>query len=36
VARALAASFAGAALRPPLALALDTLVQSFSLGDLAP
>jgi alkylation response protein AidB-like acyl-CoA dehydrogenase len=36
VARALAASFAGTALRPPLALALDTLVQNFSLGDLGP
>ena len=35
VARALAASFAGTALRPPLALALDTLVQNFSLGGLA-
>ena len=34
-ARALADAFAGTALRPPLALALDTLVQSFSLGDLA-
>jgi isovaleryl-CoA dehydrogenase len=36
VARALAASFAGTALRPPLALAQDALVQSFSLGELAP
>jgi alkylation response protein AidB-like acyl-CoA dehydrogenase len=36
VARTLAASFAGTALRPPLALALDTLVQNFSLGDLSP
>ena len=35
VARAMAASFAGTALRPPLPLALDTLVQNFSLGDLA-
>lgn len=32
VARTLADSFAGTALRPPLALALDTLVESFSLG----
>ncbi len=32
VARALADSFAGTALRPPLALALDTLVEAFSLG----
>jgi alkylation response protein AidB-like acyl-CoA dehydrogenase len=30
LARTLAASFAGTALRPPLALALDTLVQQFS------
>jgi hypothetical protein len=29
----LADSFAGAFLRPPLALALDRLVESFSLGD---
>jgi hypothetical protein len=29
LARALAASFAGTALRPPLPLALDTLVQQF-------
>lgn len=36
LARALAASFAGTALRPPLALALDTLVEQFSLGDLQP
>jgi alkylation response protein AidB-like acyl-CoA dehydrogenase len=35
VARALADSFAGTALRPPLPLALDALVQSFSLGPLA-
>ena len=35
VARALADSFAGTALRPPLPLALDTLVDSFSLGTLA-
>ena len=34
LARALADSFAGTALRPPLPLALDTLVESFSLGDL--
>lgn len=34
VARALADSFAGTALRPPLPLALDTLVESFSLGSL--
>ncbi len=33
VARTLADSFAGTALRPPLALALDRLVESFSLGD---
>jgi isovaleryl-CoA dehydrogenase len=33
VARALADSFAGTALRPPLALALDKLVDEFSLGD---
>jgi hypothetical protein len=30
LARTLAASFAGTALRPPLPLALDTLVQQFS------
>jgi alkylation response protein AidB-like acyl-CoA dehydrogenase len=30
LARTLAASFAGTALRPPLALALDTLLQQFS------
>jgi hypothetical protein len=30
LARLLAASFAGTALRPPLSLALDTLVQQFS------
>jgi len=35
VARALADSFAGTALRPPLALALDMLVENFSLGDVA-
>jgi len=33
VARRLADSFAGAALRPPLPLALDMLVEQFSLGD---
>lgn len=33
VARALADSFAGTALRPPLALALDKLVDGFTLGD---
>lgn len=33
VARMLADSFAGTALRPPLALALDRLVESFSLGE---
>lgn len=33
VARALADAFAGTALRPPLALALDMLSESFSLGD---
>lgn len=33
VARALADSFAGTALRPPLALALDLLVENFSLGE---
>jgi alkylation response protein AidB-like acyl-CoA dehydrogenase len=36
IARALADSFAGTALRPPLPLALDTLIESFSLGRLAP
>ena len=36
LARALSASFAGTALRPPLALALDTLVDQFSLGELQP
>jgi isovaleryl-CoA dehydrogenase len=36
VARALADSFAGTALRPPLALALDQLVEGFALGDAAP
>jgi alkylation response protein AidB-like acyl-CoA dehydrogenase len=34
VARALADSFAGTALRPPLALALDGLAENFSLGAL--
>jgi len=34
VARLLADSFAGTSLRPPLALALDLLVQNFTLGDL--
>jgi alkylation response protein AidB-like acyl-CoA dehydrogenase len=34
VARSLADSFAGTALRPPLPLALDTLVEGFSIGDL--
>lgn len=33
VARALADSFAGTALRPPLALALEKMVEEFSLGD---
>lgn len=33
VARMLADSFAGTALRPPLSLALDKLIESFSLGD---
>lgn len=33
VARMLADSFAGTSLRPPLALALDRLIESFSLGD---
>lgn len=33
VARMLADSFAGTSLRPPLALALDRLVESFSLGE---
>jgi alkylation response protein AidB-like acyl-CoA dehydrogenase len=32
IARALADSFAGTALRPPLTLALDSLVENFSLG----
>jgi hypothetical protein len=32
VARTLADSFAGTALRPPLALALDSLVENFTLG----
>ncbi len=35
VARTLADAFAGTALRPPLALALDMLVENFSLGDVA-
>jgi len=35
VARLLAASFAGTALRPPLPLALDALVESFALEDPA-
>lgn len=34
IARAMADSFAGAALRPPLPLALDALVENFSLGEL--
>lgn len=34
-ARAFADAFAGTALRPPLVLALDTLLENFSLGDLA-
>jgi alkylation response protein AidB-like acyl-CoA dehydrogenase len=34
VARTLADAFAGTALRPPLALALESLVENFSLGDL--
>jgi alkylation response protein AidB-like acyl-CoA dehydrogenase len=34
VARTLADSFAGTALRPPLALALESLVENFSLGDV--
>ncbi len=34
LARLLASSFAGTALRPPLSLAVDQLTQSFSLGDL--
>jgi hypothetical protein len=29
----LADSFAGTSLRPPLSLALDRLIESFSLGD---
>ena len=36
VARLLAASFAGTALRPPLPLALDSLVESFTLEETAP
>lgn len=35
LAGALADSFAGTALRPPLPLALDSLVENFTLGDLA-
>lgn len=35
VARAVADAFAGTALRPPLPLALETLVENFSLGPLA-
>lgn len=34
VARLLADSFAGTSLRPPLALALELLVQNFTLGDI--
>lgn len=34
VARMLADSFAGTALRPPPALALDKLVENFSLGEV--
>jgi alkylation response protein AidB-like acyl-CoA dehydrogenase len=34
VARTLADAFAGTALRPPLALALESLVENFSLGDV--
>ena len=34
VSRALADSFAGTALRPPLPLALDQLVENFNIGDL--
>jgi len=34
VARLLADSFAGTSLRPPLALALDLLVQNFTLGEI--
>ena len=33
VARTLADAFAGTALRPPLALALESLVENFSLGE---
>jgi isovaleryl-CoA dehydrogenase len=33
IARTVADSFAGTALRPPLALALDSLVENFSLGE---
>jgi alkylation response protein AidB-like acyl-CoA dehydrogenase len=36
VARSMADSFAGAALRPPLPLALDALIENFSLGTLDP
>ncbi len=35
VARMVADAFAGTALRPPLPLALETLAENFSLGDLA-
>jgi alkylation response protein AidB-like acyl-CoA dehydrogenase len=35
-ARAFADAFAGTALRPPLVLALDTMLENFTLGDLAP
>jgi hypothetical protein len=34
LARAFADSFAGTALRPPLPLGLDTLVENVSLGEL--
>ncbi len=34
VARALAGSFAGTALRPPLSLGLEMLIENFGLGDL--
>jgi alkylation response protein AidB-like acyl-CoA dehydrogenase len=36
VARSMADSFAGAALRPPLPLALDALIENFSLSALDP
>jgi alkylation response protein AidB-like acyl-CoA dehydrogenase len=36
IARALADSFAGTALRPPLPLALDALVENFALGEEEP